>query len=148
MLEELQLPGSDVGAVDERPPLPELALGPGSGERVDGDEALLQESEKAHIFNIGSVAGAQGFPGNTAYCASKYGLRGFGDALRLDLAEQGIRVSTVQPGNTDTTIYDDVEGEWDRTGWNQPEDVAEVVWQAYNTPADTDVSELSVPQRG
>ena len=47
-------------------------------------EALqyLEESDKPHIFNIASTAAKQGFPGNAAYCATKYGLRGFGDAIR------------------------------------------------------------------
>ena len=60
--------------------------------------AALQESERAHIFNIASTAAREGFAGSVAYCASKYGLRGFGDALRLDIADKNIRVSTVYPG--------------------------------------------------
>jgi len=113
-------------------------------------EALdaLIESPRAHIFNIASVAGRQGFPGNAAYCASKYGLRGFGDALRLDLAEHKIRVSTVYPGPTDTSLFDKVPGKWDRSKMNKPEDVAEVVWSACQAPDTQDVSNLDVPPRG
>ena len=112
-------------------------------------EALdaLFESERAHIFNIASVAARQPFPGNAAYCASKYGLRGFGDALRLDLAPRRIRVSTVYPGLTDTGIFDKVPGTWDRTKMNRPEDVAEVVWRAWQAPPSQDVSDLEVPPR-
>jgi len=112
-------------------------------------EALdaLRESERAHIFNIASIAARQPFPGNVAYCASKYGLRGFGDALRLDLAEHKIRVSTVYPGLTDTTIFDKVPGTWDRSKMNKPEDVAEVVWRAWQAPESQDVSDLEVPPR-
>ncbi len=104
-------------------------------------DALL-ESDRAHVFNVASVAAKQGFAGNTAYCASKYGLRGFGDALREDLRDQGVRVTTVYPGSTDTTIFDGIPGDWDRSKMNQPEDVAEVVWSAYQSgdaPADLDV---------
>ncbi len=110
-------------------------------------EALdaLFESERAHIFNIASVAARQPYPGNTAYCASKYGLRGFSDALRLDLAARKIRVSTVYPGSTDTSIFDKVPGNWDRTKMNKPEDVAEVVWNAYHAPAGANVDDLDVP---
>jgi len=110
-------------------------------------EALdaLFESERAHIFNIASLAARQPYPGNTAYCASKYGLRGFSDALRLDLAARKVRVSTVYPGSTDTTIFDKVPGTWDRSKMNKPEDVAEVVWNAYHAPAGADVDDLDVP---
>jgi NADP-dependent 3-hydroxy acid dehydrogenase YdfG len=82
-----------------------------------------------------------------AYCASKYGLRGFGDALRLDLAQRKIRVSTVYPGPTDTSIFDKVPGDWDRSKMNRPEDVAEVVWRAWKAPLEQDVSDLEVPPR-
>ena len=110
-------------------------------------EALdaLFESERAHVFNIASLAARQPYPGNTAYCASKYGLRGFSDALRLDLAARKIRVSTVYPGSTDTTIFDKVPGTWDRSKMNKPEDVAEVVWNAYHAPAGANVDDLDVP---
>lgn len=109
-------------------------------------DALL-ESPKAHVFNMASVAARKGFAGNTAYCASKYALRGFGDALRIDLADKNVRVSTVYPGATDTKIFDRVPGNWDRTKMNKPEDVAEVVWNAYNAPAGTNVDDLEVPSR-
>lgn len=113
-------------------------------------EALegLEESDRAHVINIASVAAKQGFAGNAAYCASKYGLRGFGDALRLDLADQGIRVSTVYPGATDTTIFDGVAGDWDRSTMLKPEDVAEVVWQTWSAPPDADVADVDVPSQG
>jgi len=87
----------------------------------------LEEGERPVIINVASGAAKRGFPGNTAYCASKYGLKGFGDALRLDLAEKGIRVVTVYPGATDTTIFDGVEGDWDRSKMNTVDEVAEVI---------------------
>lgn len=107
-------------------------------------EALgaLRESEKGHVFNVCSIAARQGFKGNVAYCASKYGLRGFGDALREDLRDDGIRVSNLFPGPVDTSIFDGVPGEWDRSTMKKPEDVAEVIWNAYH--AEGDQAELEV----
>lgn len=107
----------------------------------------LEQSRRAHVFNVSSIAGRQAFPGNVAYCTTKFGLRGFGDALRLDLAPRGIRVSTVYPSATDTTIFDDVRGEWDRARMYRPEEVAEVVWQAYAAPAEADVDDLVLAPR-
>jgi len=108
-------------------------------------EALsaLRESEKGHVFNISSTAGRRGYPGSTAYCASKYGLRGFSDALREELREENIRVSTVYPDATDTGIWDGVPGEWDRSKMNKPDDVAEVIWNTYH--ADGDQADVDVP---
>ena len=107
----------------------------------------LRESERAHVFNIASVAAKRAFPGNAAYCASKYGLRGFSDALREDFRADGIRVSTVYPGPTDTAMFDQLPPGLDRTKINRPEDVAEVVWRAYNAPATENVDDLDVPPR-
>ncbi|MEQ1892308.1 MAG: SDR family NAD(P)-dependent oxidoreductase [Planctomycetota bacterium] len=108
----------------------------------------LERSARAHIFNINSVAGRQAFPGNAAYCASKYGLRGLTDVLRLDLAAAKIRVSSVYPAATDTPIWDAIPGEWPRAVMNRPEDVAEVLWNAWQAPRETDVSDLDVPRPG
>lgn len=55
-----------------------------------------------HIVNISSVYGFLSGYGYSAYCASKYALRGFSDSLRLELKPQGISVSVVFPQNTRT----------------------------------------------
>jgi len=103
----------------------------------------LEEGERPVIINVASGAAKRGFPGNTAYCASKYGLKGFGDALRIDLAEKGIRVVTVYPGATDTTIFDGVEGDWDRSTMNSVDEVVEVIYGAVS--AGDEVTDLDVP---
>ena len=107
----------------------------------------LERSSRAHVFNISSIAGKRAFPGNVAYCATKYGLRGFSDALRHDLESRRIRVSTVYPSATDTSIFDGVPGEWDRAQMHRPEDVAELLWRAYAAAPDEDVADLELPPR-
>jgi len=111
-------------------------------EALDG----LLESDKPHVFNVASVAARQGFPGNTAYCAAKYGLRGFSDGLRIDLAPKKVRVSTVYPGPTDTKMLEALTG-FDRSKALKPEAVADVVWNAYASALGTPVDDLDVPAR-
>lgn len=96
-------------------------------------EALdyMEDAERPQIINIASTAAQQGYAGGVAYCASKWGLRGFSEALRLDLADQGFRVTTVYPPAVDTSIFDKVEGDWDRSTMLKPEVVADAVWDAY-----------------
>jgi len=97
------------------------------------EQAGAGQSERgACIVNISSVAGREGYAGNTAYCASKFGLAGFAAALREDLVGTGIRVETLFPGGTDTSIFDGVPGDWDRASMGRPEDVAEEVWRAFS----------------
>jgi NAD(P)-dependent dehydrogenase (short-subunit alcohol dehydrogenase family) len=85
-----------------------------------------------HVVTIGSVADHLGFPGNVAYGASKYGLRGLHEALRAEYAGQGIRMTLISPGPTDTTLWDPVDPDRrddvpSRAGMLQPSDVAEAV---------------------
>ena len=51
-----------------------------------------------HLVFISSLAGKAGAPGSSVYSATKFGLRGFGLALREDLADKGVGVSVVLPG--------------------------------------------------
>ncbi|MFK8185987.1 MAG: SDR family NAD(P)-dependent oxidoreductase [Phormidesmis sp.] len=52
---------------------------------------------QGHIVNISSLAGWIATPGLTAYATSKYGLRGFSEGLRHELAPHNVRVTTVYP---------------------------------------------------
>jgi len=54
---------------------------------------LLRREPQAHIVNVSSVFGLMGYPGQTAYCASKFAVRGFTEALRHELADTPVRVS-------------------------------------------------------
>ena len=60
------------------------------------------ERRSGHIVNMSSVYGFIGGYGYSAYCASKFAVRGFSDALRAELKPMGIAVSIVFPQDTDT----------------------------------------------
>jgi NAD(P)-dependent dehydrogenase (short-subunit alcohol dehydrogenase family) len=92
-----------------------------------------------HVVTIGSVADHLGFPGNVAYGASKYGLRGLHESLRAEYAGQGVRMTLISPGPTDTTLWDPVDPDRrddlpNRAGMLQPDDVAETVLFAVTRP--------------
>jgi len=66
---------------------------------------LAQKSGR--IVNIGSTFGSIGFAWFSAYSASKFGLRGFSEALRREIADSGVRVSYVAPRAVKTPMNDD-----------------------------------------
>ena len=65
---------------------------------------VLKQQESAHIVNISSVFGLIAPPEQTAYCASKFAVRGFTESLRHELESTNVRVSTVHPGGIKTNI--------------------------------------------
>jgi NAD(P)-dependent dehydrogenase (short-subunit alcohol dehydrogenase family) len=68
---------------------------PGMRDRADG-----------RIVNVSSVAGRISLPLMGWYCASKHGLEAITDALRMEVAPYGVRVSLVEPGSFGTGIWD------------------------------------------
>lgn len=78
---------------------------------------ILLEQDSAHIVNISSVFGMVAPPEQTAYCASKFAVRGFTESLRHELEETNVRVSTVHPGGIKTNIARN-----SRLGKNTPEE--------------------------
>jgi len=60
------------------------------------------ESGQGDIINIGSIAGREGYPGGSIYCATKAAVRTFTDALRKELIATRIRVIEIDPGQVET----------------------------------------------
>ncbi|MEK6284299.1 MAG: SDR family oxidoreductase [Acidobacteriota bacterium] len=91
-------------------------------------EALPSMKERGgYIINIGSLAGKNAFPGAAAYCASKFGLIGFSEALMQEVRHDHIRVSYVMPGSVNTRFGRGGEQDPSTTWKLAPEDVANVV---------------------
>ena len=68
---------------------------------------LLKQADSAMVVNVGSTYGSIGYPGYASYCATKFALRGFSEALRRELADTRVSVLYVAPRAT-------------RTGMNSP----------------------------
>ena len=64
----------------------------------------LKKSDEAHIANISSLFGLLGLPAQGAYNASKFAVRGFTEALKMELAGTNVGVSSVHPGGIKTSI--------------------------------------------
>ena len=92
----------------------------------------------SHVL-VGSVADAQGFSGNSAYAASKYGVRGLHEVLAEELRGTGVRATLVEPAATDTPAWDPYDPDHrpdlpDRAQMLAPADVAEAVLFAATRP--------------
>ncbi len=65
---------------------------------------FLRNRPEAQIVSISSVFGLISVPGQAAYCASKFAVRGFSNALRLELAGSSVGVTVAHPGGVATSI--------------------------------------------
>jgi NADP-dependent 3-hydroxy acid dehydrogenase YdfG len=63
---------------------------------------LLRRAPRAHIVNLGSVAGFEVYPGGVGYTASKHAVRAITRTLRLELMGEPIRVTEIEPGMVET----------------------------------------------
>lgn len=57
------------------------------------------------IINIASVAATHGIEGQSIYCASKYGVKGFSEVIGQELRTMDVKVSTIFPGGIDTPLW-------------------------------------------
>ncbi|MGO4615289.1 SDR family oxidoreductase [Nocardia sp. 2YAB30] len=97
-----------------------------------------------HVVLINSGAGLRANAGWASYAASKFGLRAFGDALRLE--EPALRVTSIHPGRIDTDMQRQIvadEGrEYEPEEFLTPETVAGTVRAAIDTPRDGHPTEI------
>ena len=110
------------------------------------------ERKQGHIINIGSIAGLIATPTYSVYAASKYGLRGFTEALRREVNIHGINVTGIYPGGV-ATKFGEKAGINRKTKISTPrflkltsEDVAKAVFRVVQKPyRDVIIPELMRP---
>ncbi len=101
--------------------------------------AMRERGAGTHIV-IGSVADWRAFPGNAAYAASKYAVRGLHEVLLEEFRGSGVRCTLVSPGPTDTSVWDPHDPDRrhdlpDRSSMLRPDDVADAVMYVATRPA-------------
>ncbi len=96
----------------------------------------LRALPHAQVVCVGSVLGAIGLPGFSVYCASKFGLRGFAQALRRELAKTSVRVQYLGPRSTRTAFNSAAVSDYNQatgTAMDPPERVAEALLDMLET---------------
>lgn len=94
----------------------------------------LRKKANSQIVNMGSLAGVYGIPGEAAYSASKFAVRGITEALNIELETQGIWVSDIMVGYVETPMITNAKHVAKSVAINgvnvKPADVAAFVWNA------------------
>ena len=105
-----------------------------------------------HIINIGSIAGKEAYENGNVYNATKYAVDGLTQAMRIDLVEYGIKVTTVNPGAVETE-FSVVRYKGDHEKADQvyrgftplyAEDIAEAILFAVTRPPHVNIDDMLI----
>lgn len=96
---------------------------------------LLKQGRTPIIVNVSSVLGHRAVPLKSEYCASKFALHGFSDALRAELRNDGVDLLLVSPSTTDSEFFDSAVEDHAPRDWKgrrpmPPERVADIAVRA------------------
>ncbi len=110
----------------------------------------MRDRGRGHIFFTGSTAGHAPFANLAVYCATKAAVGGFAQALRLDLAPHGVRVTEIVAGRVETGLYNALLPAEARAAMYadasavQPGDVAAMVAAVLALPPHVDVARFDI----
>ena len=113
---------------------------------------LMVKRGEGHVINIGSIAGHEVYPNGNVYCATKHAVDAITQGMRMDLNGTGVRVTTIDPGLTETEFsIVRFRGDNDRAsgvykGYKplSAEDVADAVIYAATRPKDVVIAQMVV----
>ena len=104
----------------------------------------MKNQHEGHIINVASLAATAGTAKLAGYCATKYAVRGFSDALFKEVRPDGIRVTCVMPGSVETHFGGQEPGQEPDPHKMQPETIAAAIVHAIEAPEATMISEIQL----
>ena len=113
---------------------------------------MMVSRDSGHIVNIGSIAGHMAYPGGNVYNATKFAVRGLSDAMNIDLVGTRLRVSSIDPGATQTE-FSEVRFHGDKArarsvyeGFRplRADDIADAVFYATSVPEHVNVASMVI----
>ncbi|WP_423907438.1 SDR family oxidoreductase [Candidatus Spongiihabitans sp.] len=111
---------------------------------------IMKKQGCGDLVIIGSKSGLEGSKKGAVYCAAKFGLSGFVQALRKECAASGVRVAIVNPGMVDTEFFDELDFTPGQSRDNalQADDVANAVKTILDMPAGSVIDQINLsPQK-
>ncbi len=104
----------------------------------------MKRQRSGHIVNISSIAGKEGIAQASAYCGSKFAVRGISAALYKEVKEFNIKVTCVMPGSVNTHFFDRTEATTANPTMLHPADLAQTIVQLLETPDNYNPSEIEI----
>lgn len=95
---------------------------------------VMKKSKLGHIVNIASTAALEGMPQVSAYCASKWAVKGLSESLFREVRDFNVKVTCIYPGSTKTDFFRNSPGIKPHDYMLMPEDVAANIIYALGMP--------------
>jgi len=87
----------------------------------------MKKLEEGHIINISSIAGTMGVETMSAYCATKFAVRGLSQSLYKEVRNYGVKVTCIYPGSVQTNFFDEIDSITANENMMQPSDIASTI---------------------
>ena len=119
---------------------------------TDAAVQVMKEQGSGHLVNISSVAGRKSGPFRGAYSGTKFAVNAISEALRVELLDDNVRVTVVEPGAVETELAGHITDEEAREGMSgvlsgeilQPEDIAGAIAYCVTQPERVSVNEILI----
>ena len=113
---------------------------------------ILKKNGGGHIVNLASIAGKEVYAGGNVYCATKHAVDALSQAMRIDLINDGIKVTNIAPGAAETEFSmvrfkgDQAMADSVYTGFDplQAEDIADAIWYVCSRPKHVCINDLVI----
>lgn len=111
---------------------------------------IMAQRLKGHVINIGSIAGHEVYPNGNVYCATKFAVDALSKAMRLDIVDKGVKVTSIAPGMVKTE-FSEVRFSGDKERAENvykgidpltPDDIADAVLYCLTCPPNMVVNEI------
>jgi short-subunit dehydrogenase len=105
---------------------------------------ILKKQKEAAIINVSSKSGIVAQAGQSVYTASKFGVKGFTDVLKVDLKGTSVRVAGVYQGGTNTQMFHKAGDNPPVEKFTNPADLADIIVYMLSRPEKTWIHEIQV----
>lgn len=113
---------------------------------------FLKRNQRGHIFNIGSIAGKEVYPMGNVYCGTKHAVDALSRAMRIDLVDYNIKVTTIAPGAAETEFSlvrfkgDQTKADATYNGFEPlvAEDIADTIYFVATRPQHVTINDLTI----
>jgi len=96
---------------------------------------VMKTQQGGHIVNIASTAALEGYPEVSVYCATKHAVKAISESMYKELRDFAVKVTCVYPGSVKTDFFRNVDSIEPHDYMLMPEDVATMIVQATEMPA-------------